>query len=309
MNPTYLSVGQVNWDQPLLFLPVRIGVDNSLLYLRDKVYLYQCDRFIPPEDDGGSRISGDPPLFGLQCEHARLYKHLQTLLQCPAARGRMAEAAMINTVPRIIRHPYLVWAGRWIYQSNLPCFLEELENRFNRGVIEGVNRRGSVSPLKSWWWNCIVLRSVLGLRSMRVTTIASASPPLVRPRGLIFEVELNFQLGPVSGLGHLFPCGDRGNPEPVPHIALQAISAELHLFFLREASLGSPSGAVESLDVLSDRLPFLLFYGGESNRGHFQIAVRETMQKPSFEVIPGLDTPGLEMFEPFESDSLEGTEE
>src|SRR4051812_47486642 len=108
MNPTYLSVGQVNWDQPLLFLSGRISVNNSHPYLRDRVYLYQCDRFIPPEDDGGSRVSGDLFLFGLQCEDARLYKCLQTLLQCPAAHGGMAEAAMINTVPRIIRHPYLV---------------------------------------------------------------------------------------------------------------------------------------------------------------------------------------------------------
>src|SRR2546430_8148346 len=76
---------------------------------------------------------------------------------------------------------------------------------------------------------------------MRFTTIASASPPLVRPRGLIFEVELNFQLGPISGLGHLFPCGDRGNPEPVPHSALQALSAELHLFFLGGPPLVRPA--------------------------------------------------------------------
>src|SRR3954471_15266474 len=141
MNPAYLSVGQVNWDQPLLFLPMRIGVDNSHLYLRDRVYLYQRDRFIPSEDDGGSCVSGDPPLLGLQCEHARLYKCLYTLFQCPAAHGRVAEAAMIDTVSRIIRHPYLVWTGRWIYWSNLPRFLEELEDWFNRSIIEGVNRR------------------------------------------------------------------------------------------------------------------------------------------------------------------------
>ena len=88
----------------------------------------------------------------------------------------------------------------------------------------------------------------------------------------------------------------------------QALSAKLHLFFLRETSPGSPGGTAESLDVLSDRLPFLLFYGGESNRGHFQIAVGETMQEPSFEVIPGLDAPGPQMFEPFEGNSLEGPE-
>ena len=39
------------------------------------------------------------------------------------------------------------------------------------------------------------------------------------------------------------------------------------------------------------------------------IAVKETMQEPPFEVIPGFDTPGLEMFEPFEDNSLEGAEE
>src|SRR3954463_5498211 len=139
---------------------------------------------------------------------------------------------------------------------------------------------------------------------MRVTTIASASPPLVRPRGLIFEGELNFQLGHVPGLGHLFPCGNRGNPEPVPHVALQALSTELYLFLLREASSGSPGGAAESLDVFSDRLPFLLFYGGESDGGHFQIAVGEMMQEFSFEIIPGLNAPGLEAFKLFESDSL-----
>src|SRR3954464_10550155 len=98
---------------------MRIGVDKSHLYLRDKVYLYQCDRLILPEDDGGSRISGDPPLFGLQCEHARLYKRLQTLLQRPAAHGRMTEAAVIDTVPRIIRHPYLVWGVDLPVESSL----------------------------------------------------------------------------------------------------------------------------------------------------------------------------------------------
>src|SRR5205809_7369668 len=106
--------------------------------------------FIPPKDYSGSCISGDPPLLGLQREHACLYKHLQTLFQRPAAHGRMVEVAMKDAVPRIIRHPYLVWARRWIYRSNLPCFLEEFEDRFDRGVIEGVNWLGSVSPLKPW---------------------------------------------------------------------------------------------------------------------------------------------------------------
>src|SRR5438270_6102715 len=168
MDSAHFPVGQVNWDQPLLFLPMRIDVDNGHFYLRDRVYLNQCNRFIAPEDDGGSRVSGNPPLFGLQLEHVRLHKRFQTLLQFPAARGRMAKVAMINTVPRVIRHSYLVWAGRWLYWSDLPSFQEEFENRFNRGVIEGVDRRGSVFPLKSWWWHCIELWNVLGLLSMRV---------------------------------------------------------------------------------------------------------------------------------------------
>src|SRR3954466_1327146 len=79
--------------------------------------------------------------------------------------------------------------------------------------------------------------------------------------------------------------------------------------FCGRPPLVRPAVRAESLNVLSDRLSFLLFYGGESNRGHFQIAVRETMQEPSFEVIPGFDTPGLEMFEPLEGNSLEGAEE
>src|SRR3954464_3881494 len=99
---------------------------------------------------------------------------------------------------------------------------------------------------------------------MRVAAIASASPPLVRPRGLIFEVELNLQLGSVPGLGELFPSGDLGGPELAPYVTPQASSAELHLLLLREASSGPPGGAAKSLNVLSDRLPLLLLYGGES---------------------------------------------
>src|SRR3954466_11546742 len=123
---------------------------------------------------------------------------------------------------------------------------------------------------------------------MRVAAIASASPPLVRPRGLIFEVELNLQLGPVPGLGQLFASGDLGDPEPAPYVAPQALSAELHLFLLREAYSGPPGSAAKSLDVLSDRLPFLLLYGGESDGGRFQIGVGKTMQEQSFEIILGL---------------------
>src|SRR3954463_946726 len=188
MDPAHLPVGQVDWDQPFLFLPVRISVDNGHLYLWNRIYLDQCNGFIAAEDDGGSRVSGDPLLLRLQFEHIRLYKCFQTLFECPAACGRVAKVAMINTVPGVIRHSYLVWSGRWLYWSDLPGLQKEFENRFNRGIIEGVDRLGSVSPLESWWGNCMVLRSVLGLRSMGVTAIASASSPLVGPRGLVFEV-------------------------------------------------------------------------------------------------------------------------
>src|SRR3954467_1881937 len=60
--------------------------------------MYEHDRFISPEDNSGSCISGDPPLLGLQREHARLYKCLQSLLQRPATHGRMADVAMEYTV-------------------------------------------------------------------------------------------------------------------------------------------------------------------------------------------------------------------
>src|SRR3954469_5378017 len=50
----------------------------------------------------------------------------------------MADVAMEDTVPGIIRHPYLVRARWRIYRSNLSCFLEELENWLDRGVIEGI---------------------------------------------------------------------------------------------------------------------------------------------------------------------------
>src|SRR3954462_14626731 len=288
---------------------MRISVDNSHFYSGNRVYLYQCNRLISPEDNSGSCVSGDPPLLGLQREHARLYKCLQSLLQRPATHGRMADVAMEDTVPGIVRHPYLVRSWWRIYRSNLSCFLEELENWLDRGVIEGINRLGSVPPLEPWRWDCAIIGSILGFGRVRVATIGPASPSLVRPRGLILEVELDLQLSSVPGLGHFFPCGDRGDPEPVPHVAPQALSAKLHLFFLRETSPGSPSGTAEPLDVLSDRLSFLLFYGGESDRGHLQIAVGEPVQKPSFEVVPGLDAPGSKIFEPFESDSLEGPEE
>src|SRR3954463_13136992 len=221
----------------------------------------------------------------------------------------MADVAMEDTVSGIVRHPYLVRARWRIYRSNLSCFLEEFEDRLDRGVVEGINRLRSVPPLESWRWDCAIIGSILGFGRVRVATIGPTSPSLVRPRGLIFEIELNLQLSPVPGLDHFFPRGDRGDPEPVPHVAPQALSAKLHLFFLRETPPGSPSGTTESLDVLSDRLPFFLFYGGESDRGHLQIAVGESVQKPSFEIIPGLDAPGSQMFEPFESDSLEGPKE
>src|SRR3954470_11631726 len=112
---------------------------------------------------------------------------------------------------------------------------------------------------------------------MRVATIGPTSPSLVRPRGLIFEVELNLQLSPVPSLGHFFPSGYRGNPDPVPHSSPQALSAKLHLLFVRKTSPGSPSCTAEPLDVFSDRLPFFLLYRGKSDRRHLQIAVRESM--------------------------------
>src|SRR5204862_6841822 len=107
---------------------------------------------------------------------------------------------------------------------------------------------------------------------MRVATIGPTSPSLVRPRGLIFEVELNLQLSPVPSLGHFFPSGYRGNPKPVPDIAAQPLSAKLHLLFLRKTSPGSPSGTAEPHDVFPDRLSLFLLYRGKADRRYLQIA-------------------------------------
>src|SRR5438270_9882868 len=59
--------------------------------------------------------------------------------------------------------------------------------------------------------DCTVVGSILGLGSVRVATIGSASPSLVRPRGLIFEVELNFQLGPVRSEEHTSELQSQSN--------------------------------------------------------------------------------------------------
>src|SRR3954467_7056451 len=95
----------------------------------------------------------------------------------------MADVAVEDTVPGIVHHPCLVRAWWRIYRSNLFCFLEELEDWLDRGVIEGVNRLGSVPPLESWRWDCAVIGSILGFGRVRVATIGPASPPLVGPGG------------------------------------------------------------------------------------------------------------------------------
>ena len=130
-----------------------------------------------------------------------MHEGLQTLLEWPAIYSRVADVAMINAVSGVIRHSHLIWAGRRLHWSDFSGLPKKLENQLNLGVIEGVDRLGSIPPLKSWWGNCIVLRGVLGFRGMGVAVIAMAPHPLVGPRGLVFEVELDLKFGPVPSLG------------------------------------------------------------------------------------------------------------
>src|SRR4051812_2281523 len=76
----------------------------------------------------------------------------------------MADVAVEDTVPGIVRHPYLVRSWWRIYRSNLFYFLEELEDWLNRGVIEGINRLGSVPPSGTLAVGLRYNREYIGLR-------------------------------------------------------------------------------------------------------------------------------------------------
>src|SRR3954468_11246459 len=104
---------------------------------------------------------------------------------------------------------------------------------------------------------------------IRVPTIASAPPTLIRLRGLSFKVLLNFQLGSVSGLSQLFPGINPGDPKPPSYIVCQALPVEFHQFLLREASPGTTGGSTKSLNIVPYSLPLPLFCGGEREGGNF----------------------------------------